>query len=198
MPAFFTYLQNITYYLVFATVIGIFAPSGKYKKFVSLVLGFVLLLLMIQPLAGFFNGRDVPVTQWFAGFSGDGGIARAGVDSAYADWWDGHLRVAFEAQLDAQISRLLEGEGFEVYSTAFTYTDDFGELNSIRVSVSRREKTDDDTGRIPFIRIQTPQVRIIQIGEPASDKNCPDSALIKNLISDFYNLPTSHIYVTVQ
>lgn len=190
MPALFSYLQNITYYLVFATVVGIFAPSGKYKKFVSLVLGFVLLLLMIQPLSGFFNGRDVPVTQWFAGF--------AEVDSAqYADWWDLHLRGAFEVQLEAQISRLLEGEGFEVLSASFSYSDDFGELDSIRVSVSRREKAGYE-GRVPFIRIQTPQVRIIQIGEPAATQTCPDTVFIKNLISDFYNLPTSHIYVNVQ
>jgi len=188
MPALFAYLQNITYYLVFATVIGIFSPSGRYKKFVSIILGFVLLLLMIQPLAGFVSGRDAPVTQWFAGFG------QEGVDSDYEKWWDGHLREAFEAQLTAQISRLLEG--FELHSAAFSYADDFGELSSVSVSVSRRD-ADDYTDRIPFIRIQTPQVRIIQVGEPAA-KSCPDVDFIKNLISDFYNLPISHIHVNVQ
>lgn len=193
MPAFFEYLRNITYYLMFATVVGMFAPAGRYRKFVSLVLGFVLLLLMIQPLAAFFGGRDVPVTEWFIS-----AMPRFeySAETAYSDWWDTHLRGAFETQLEAQLVRLLNANGFEVHSAEFCYADDFGTLNSIRVRLSRAETPTPD--RVPFIRIQPPQISPIQIGEPsAPEETCPDADAAKILISQFYNLPKSHIHVEV-
>jgi hypothetical protein len=187
MAEFFEYLRNITYYLMFATIVGIFAPVGKYKKFVSLVLGFVLLLLMIQPLAYFFQGRDIPVTQWFAGVPE---ISR-GAEYAHEAWWDSHLRGAFEAQLEAQLARILNANGFALHSAEFEHTD-FAEINSISVSVSRENFSANER----LIRIQPPQFRPIQIGEQQV-VDCPQQSDVKNLISEFYNLPTSHIYVKV-
>ena len=61
MPAFFAYLRNITYYLMFATVAGMVAPAGKYRKFVSLVMGFILLAIMLAPLARWSG--EVPITD---------------------------------------------------------------------------------------------------------------------------------------
>jgi energy-coupling factor transporter transmembrane protein EcfT len=178
---------------MFATVIGIFAPAGKYRKFVSLVLGFVLLLLMIQPLAGFFRGRDIPVTQWFAGISDGGGSLRGEFD--YSMWWDNYFSQAFETQLETQLTRLLAENGFAVYSAEFSFADDF-EIAAIHVGVSRTEKP--EAGRVPFIRIQPPQIRPIQIGETPSAESCPDSLAVKNLISEFYSLPLTHIHVNVK
>ena len=196
MPAFFEYLRNITYYLMFATMVGIFAPAGKYRKYVSLVMGFVLLLLMVQPLAGFFGGRDIPVTQWFSGVPGIHGAFEP--DDAYAMFWDNHLRGAFEAQLEAQLSRLLSANGFALISAKFEYTQDFGQIESVRAEVRREELAEPE--RVPFIRIQPPQIRPIRIGEAPendSDEPCPYAVNVKNLISQFYNLPTSHIHVKV-
>jgi len=193
MPEFFEYLRNITYYLMFATVVGMFAPAGKYRKFVSLVLGFVLLLIMVQPLAGFFQGRDIPVTQWFVGdFASSDEFSD--MDSSYAQWWGEYLSGAFEAQLEAQLTRLLNANGYAVHLAEFTYSNDFGELNSVRASVSREEISSE---RVPFIRIQPPQIQPIRIGEAPPTEDCPISAAVKTLISEFYNLPKSHIHVNV-
>ena len=169
---------------MFATVIGLFASQGKYRKFVSLVLGFVLLLLMIQPLAVFFGGRDVP--RWFAGMPGFE-ASLANLD--YHDLWDSHLRDMFEAQLEAQLANLLTD--FTVHSAEFEYSDDFMELTLVRVSVG--EKIPE---RVPFIRIQPPQIRPVRIGDYEPD-NCSVTETVKTLISEFYNLPKSHIHVKV-
>jgi stage III sporulation protein AF len=186
MPAFFEYLRNITYYLMFATVVGVFAPAGKYRKFVGLVLGLVLVLMMIQPLAVVFRG--VPVTQWFAGSLPS---VYANEEFAHVSWWDDYLQRAFEEQLEYQLERLLADNGFELVSVMFNYSDDFSQITSVRVSVSRAVAE-----RVPFIRIVPPGVGPIQIGE-ASDESCPHSRAVKTLISNFYNLPTSHIYVNI-
>ncbi|MCL1842576.1 MAG: stage III sporulation protein AF [Defluviitaleaceae bacterium] len=196
MPAFFDYLRNITYYLMFATMIGLFAPAGKYRKFVSLVLGFILLLLMIQPLSGFFGGRDIPVTQWFAGalqIPGTNGYADD-AESAYILWRDTYLRGAFEAQLESQFSRLMGVHGFTVYSVEFEFYD-FTQITSVWARLSRDLSQNAEPERLPLIRIQPPQIRPIQIGEDSQP--CPVTQEAKTLISEFYNLNESHINVIV-
>jgi len=193
MPVFFEYIGNITYYLLFAAVAGIFAPAGKYRKFVSLVLGFVLLLLMIQPLSGFLGGRDIPVTEWFAG---NIPVPRANdTNSVYEEIWDSHLRGSFETQLENQITRLLNANNFSVHSAEFSYSSDFGKITEVRVTVSKFSQN--ENGRVPLIRIQPPEISPIRIGGAPPDETCPITTTIKNLISEFYNLPASHINVKV-
>ncbi|MCL2048618.1 MAG: stage III sporulation protein AF [Defluviitaleaceae bacterium] len=190
MPAFFEYLRNITYYLMFATVIGIFAPMGKYRKFVSLVLGFVLLLMMIQPLAVVLKTQDIPVTQWFANFSPAGSFSGEAL-------WDDHLRGAFEAQLEAQLTQLLNANGFVVHASSFGYSDDFAKLTYVNVDVSAEEFPSNE--RVPFIRIEPPQIRPIIIGTPHAEQAETNEAAeaVKSLISQYYNLPVTHIHVTM-
>ncbi|MCL2840169.1 MAG: stage III sporulation protein AF [Defluviitaleaceae bacterium] len=183
MLAFFEYLRNITYYLMFATVAGMIAPAGKYRKFVSLILGFVMLLLMLRPLAGFVGG-EMDISEWFTGV-----IPSQPTWETYStDWENTHLREVFESQLESQLMTFLGNEGFTVYSATFEYTDDFTQITQVRTTLSRIEAPQ----RVPFIRIEP-----VRIGEPELEE-CPISTAAKNLISQFYNLPTTHIHVNVR
>lgn len=185
MPAFFDYLRNITYYLLFAALVGFIAPSGKYKKFVSLVMGFILLVLMIQPIRH-IAGAEIPVTQWFAGIMPQEGHA-AGSGDTHFMWRDTYLSAAFEAQLQAQVEGLLERSNIVLHGVSFTYTEDFSRITSVRLQVSRQE----EARRVPFIRIEP--VRVNR-ETPAED---PLVNEVKNLIAGFYNLPDTHIHVEI-
>jgi len=170
---------------MFVTVVGMLAPAGKYKKFVSLVMGFTLISVMIAPLARF--GREVPVTEWFTGLGiYEGANAQ---EASYAQWRDTYLRGAFEAQLRTQLTGLLEQNGFTMHSAAFAYTDDFMRLTSVRVDVSGQAEAQ----RVPFIRIQP-----VRINDQPETEACQTAIAVKNLISQFYNLAQEHIYVTVR
>jgi len=159
------------------------APAGKYRKFVSLVMGFILLSLMIAPLARF--GGVAPVTDWFAGL----GYQNADSwESSYQHWRDTYLRGAFEEQLTNQLTNLLTQNGFTVHSTQITFASDFTQLTSVTVNVSRQETPQ----RVPFIRIQP-----VQVGREQARETCPTATTAKNLISEFYNLSTAHIHVIV-
>lgn len=185
MPAFFEYLRNITYYLMFVTVAGMIAPEGKYKKFVSLVMGFILLGVMLAPLASFSG--DIPITQWFSGIIPQETI---NAETTYTRWRNTYLQTAFEYQLESQLSAMLYQNGFTLYNANFTYTDDFSRITSLSVTVN---PTSYETRRVPFIRIEP-----VRITPQAEYQYCQTAAEVKNLISQFYNLPQSHIYVNVQ
>ena len=185
MPAFFEYLRNITYYLMFATVAGMITPSGKYKKFVTLILGFILLALMIRPLI--FFSDEILFSDWFA----ESVPASADIDfnTSFANWQDTYLREIFEEQIENQLFSLLEDEGFTVYFLDFSYRDDFSRLTEVNAVVSR----DENTVRIPLIRIIPPSFN----NEPEEQEDCPVTKEVKNLISQFYNLDSKHINVIV-
>ena len=184
MPVFFLYIRNITYYLMFVAIVGMLAPAGKYKKFVSLVMGFTLIGVMIAPLARF--GRELPITNWFEGL---GVYENAdNVESSYIQWRNTYLRDAFEEQLHRQLVGLLEQNGFVVHSANFTYSDDFMRLTSMRLEVSGQEIEQ----RVPFIRIQP-----VRVAQQLETETCQTADTVKNLVSQFYNLPQEHIYVTV-
>jgi len=185
MPAFFTYLQNITYYLIFASVVGMLAPQGKYRKFVSLVMGFILLSLMIAPLTRFSD--EIPITDWFTLPTNT--TPAADPQASYAHWRDTYLRGAFNQQLTTQLENLLHTNGFTVHDIGFTFPDDFSRIDSIYATVSREETPQ----RVPFIRIQP-----VQINRDETKPECPTSTEAKNLISEFYNLPQAHIHITVR
>jgi len=187
MPAFFEYLRNITYYLLFAALVGLIAPTGKYKKFVSLIMGLIMLTLLLQPVRDIV-GRQMPVTEWFAGIMPQQAHGFATPDDAYAIWRDTYLAYAFNAQLSAQLEGLLERNGIAMYSASFEYTSDFSRITSVRLQVSRMPET---SRRVPFIRIEPVQ---IQGNAPPEDPLVDE---VKNLVAGFYNLPGSHIYVEV-
>jgi len=183
MSAFFDYLRNITYYLLFASLVGLLAPTGKYKKFIMLVMGLVLLAMMLQPLRQLIN-TQIPITNWFAGLIPH---EVRHDDDIYAAWRDTYLSAAFEAQLTAQLEALLQASGITMHEASFTHTDDFSRITSVRVRVSREETN--EPARVPFIRIEP-----VQIGREEPLDN-PLTAEVINLISGFYNLPPQHIYV---
>ena len=178
MPVFFEYLRNITYYLLFATLAGMAAPAGKYRQYVKLVTGFILLLLIIKPLAAYTNGLGVPVTEWFA--AGPAVYAGAG----YGDLYDETLSSVFQEQLRSQLSQLLSQHNFELLEADFYFNADYTRLESIFVTARRSAEE-----KKPFIRIEP-----IRIGTGES----ADINVLKKIISSFYSIEAGHIHVKVQ
>lgn len=50
MDAIREYIYDISVYLIFDSFIGIILPDSKYKKYISLVSGFILILIMLMPI----------------------------------------------------------------------------------------------------------------------------------------------------
>jgi len=52
MDELFSWIRNITYYLIFITVVGNLLPNKKYEKYIKLFAGMVLILLVLKPITG--------------------------------------------------------------------------------------------------------------------------------------------------
>jgi hypothetical protein len=180
MPSFLEYLRNITYYLLFASLIGLAAPAGKYRQYVKLVTGIILVLLIIRPLGNFSRGTGVPVTDWFL-------AAHVSDTADYTGMYASALHSAFEEQLRVQLEALLNQNGYELSHAEFSYQQDFSRIDSLSVTVS----APGEDGKRPFIRIEP-----VRIGGADGDETESQTADdVKKLISGFYHLPMAHIHV---
>lgn len=63
MEAFQAYIKTIAAFLIFATFAELVAPKGSYQKYISFLLGMVMLLLLLRPISAFFT-TDLDFSQW--------------------------------------------------------------------------------------------------------------------------------------
>jgi hypothetical protein len=216
MPAFFEYLRNITYYLLFTALVGHIAPGGKHRKYVLLVAGLILVCMLLRPLAMLSTG-GIPVTELFAGLTsasakytgGNANTAKSALvneaessagnnDSAYEAWRYETVEAAFTQQLETQLSALLSGHGYTLEEASFEYAEDFSALISVTAQLLAGNKAE----ARPFIYIEPVRIQAYgnmidgnAEGEPA--ENDPAAEAVKKLISDFYNVPLPHIYIKI-
>lgn len=192
MAAFFEYVRNITYYLLFAALAGMAVPSGPYQKYVRLVTGLVLVCLLLRPLLPLVEG-GLPVTELFAGIVSvplENPSGEAEFLAGYEAWQYETLKTAFDEQLDAQLNALLSQNGYEVESADFACTEDFSQVE--RVTLTVRRITPKSTQK-PFIYIEPVRVG----GGADSQETDEDADAVKKIISDFYKLSAEHIHVKV-
>ena len=194
MAAFFEFLRNITYYLVFMTVVGVIAPSGSYKKYIALVMGVILIGIILNPVTMLIGGDELPVTEIF------GNIIPTSPHGADFDWQQDYLREVFHSRLTAQTSLLLSGNNFELVVAEWETAADFTYVRGLSLKV-RAVAADTGPERVPFIRIEPVRIAPYQPFHPEETAEDPEEAekirAIKKLISDFYDIPTDNIHVEI-
>ena len=183
MFAFFEYLRNITYYLVFMAAVGVIAPSGNYKKYIMLLMGIILIGAVIDPLSAIIAREPIPLTTVFGGITSD-------ADLEFHD----HLRDSFHSQLTAQTSALLERNGFHLMTSEWETSEDLVYIRRVFITAQVKEAEQE---RVPFIRIEPVRIAPYQSIEQPEDEP-QEAQKVKKLISDFYDMDMSNIHVIIQ
>ena len=178
MPAFFDYLRNIAYYLVFMAVVGVIVPSGNYKKYIALVMGIMLIGVVLRPLTTFIERPQLPMTNLF------GNVIPPDISEHGS-----HIEPAFHYQLSNQVRALLLRNGFELVSAEWETAEDFTYIRQVNLDVRIIEV--EPTSR-PFIRVEPVRISPYQPSEEPEE-----TKVIKNLISDFYNMDVGNINVNI-
>ena len=179
MPAFFDYLRNIAYYLVFMAVVGVIVPSGNYKKYIALVMGIMLIGIVLRPVATFLDRPQLPMTDLF------GNVLPPAVGEHSS-----HIEPAFHYQLSNQVRALLFRNGFELISAEWETSEDFTYIRQVNLEVRAMET---EPERRPFIRVEP-----VRIGPYQPSEEPEEVKIIKNLISDFYNMDMANIHISIQ
>ena len=167
------YIKGIIFFLVFVSFIGIILPEGKYKNYINLVLGFIIMALVFKPmgdLGGIVGNISTQLSQ-----------QEIFDNVAYEDNYQMMIVNTVRSQMREQLSRAVDALGYRLITLNADINLDSGELKSINMTLENQESSS--------------EINIAPITLFSGDDDPIDD--IKKIVSDFYQLPEEHIYVII-
>ncbi len=183
------YIKNVAILLVFITFIGIILPSGKYKNYIDLVLGLVLIVVMLKPALNIFskgNGIDIP-REFYKNAVGD--YTMSDYENIHNDMVD----KSFNSLLKQQADSLITPHNYKVSELDIRYDQLSYEIYNMHLYIYKT-----DNKKTGLIEIEPVTIRLPSANKENEENSDPEIKNIKNIISDFYNVPVDNIYITVQ
>ena len=196
------YVRNIAVFMIFSSFIGIIMPGEKYKQYVDLVLGIVLIFVIIAPLGGIIAGLSGGSGDIFSdiNLSYDRAVMARHIESAEEAGLEQILSNYREA-LTEQLRRIVGNHAFTLHHAEFEIDtgEDFGKILHLHLVVSQGEASSARLVRIDPVRIN-PAINTRGQAQTAEngDVETPQIMSLKNVISDFYNLDMSNIILEMR
>lgn len=205
MDVIYTWIKNIIVYMILNTIIMNLLGNSSYKKYVSIVSGMILVLIVISPLMKVMNLEDN--LDYFIQ-SNEFAVETSNFQSDLSQMEEKQKDLVFDEyqkKIQKQIADMLLVEG--VYLTNISLTldmevasDSYGQIKNINMSASMKSSEEDvntDTLRIDEIDINSID---ISNEEDKTTENLPSpmEINIKNKLSDFYNIEPDNINISIQ
>ncbi len=193
MEYFVRWIKNIAVFYVIASLILNIIPGEKYKRYIKLFLGVVMVILLIKPL-GRLTGLDGRFAELFEEGSYKSMSADLRAELALAD--EARIKLIteeFEKKISLDIKEYVESLGaVYIASEAEIDTDPrssgYGGIARISVSVSRGQAYNQGN-------IYVPQIYLDDRDSYSEDELI--AIEIKNYLADFYKLEKRNIYVNI-
>lgn len=185
------YIKSIAFFIIFMAFIEIVLPNGKYRSYINLVLGIILIIMMIQPVNKLLYKFNISIDNEIlnANYELDKSIIEK--ESQYYNEKQKEIILnSFRDKIKEQITYLLE---------------DYAVVSNIEIELISNE----NNIQIEKIFIDIKKFNIsdknkikpIVIDENINNNNLNDNSdennikILKNIISDFYNLSIDNIYI---
>ena len=194
MDYFVGWVKNIAIFYVMATLVQNLIPDNKYRRYVKLFLGIVMVILLVKPLGDILgvNERYESILQ---DKNNEGMEAELKAELGMVDEERSRIIISeYSEKICSVIEEYVTSLGAyyidaQVEIDTDADSDSFGGIKSLTVNVSRG-----DAYRTDRINIDE-----IKIGDGEKDDMNDEllSVRIKNYLSDFYNLSKRNIYVNI-
>lgn len=212
------WVRNIIMFIVLTTIITNLLGKSSYKKYVNLITGLILLLIVINPLIELLRIDDK--LDYF--FSTNNLLAATKEKELIFEEIDigksASILQEYKDKIAEQVSTILEKENLYPSYTNIVVDEDsssltYGEIKSIHIIASyvRNNKIEDEIGlnkisidRIHIGNLYDDDNKIKMegkdsLGQENKDKiPTPDEINAKKRLSDFYNLKTDNINISIQ
>lgn len=204
MDEIYSWVKNIVIYMILNTIIMNLLGNSSYKKYVSIVSGMILVLIVISPLMNImkFDGK-----LDYLMLSNDFAIETSDFKNDLSQMEKEQSDVVFSEYTDklkTQVAEMLLEDG--VYLASFELTFDqqvgkntFGEILGMDITAGLNNM-EEDPDAIPSIdEIEINNIDINGQEEKASvDLLSPMEINIKKRLSDFYNIEPDNINISIQ
>ncbi len=212
MNEIYNWVKNIVIFLVLTTIITNLLGKSSYKKYINLITGIILVIMVITPLLKLFQ-LDKTMDYYFTTNSL---LAEAeDMNGRLMDAQEGQMTEIlkeYKEQIGKQVSNLLDEQNLYVADIVVNIDEDessstFGKLLALNITAghTKSETGDKQTDIDKPVKIDTVRIEDIKVGtkKEADTGNStriltPDEINIKNLLSDFYNMNPDNINISIQ
>ncbi len=201
----YSWVRNIVIYMIINTIIMNLLGNKSYKKYVSIVSGMILVLIVISPLIKLIKIEDN--LDYFLNYNNIAIESSDFKNQLYQmeEKQREDIFAEYTEKIKKQVTQLLAADNVileKFQATIDTKTDSstFGEILSMHITASVGVNQEKDEGnRLDIKKIEIPKVSIKDKVEETSKKvPTPVEINIKNKLSDFYNIEESNINISIQ
>ena len=213
MEALYSWVTNISFYLIFITVLGNMLPSKKYEKYIRFFAGMVLILLVIKPFTSGLRIDD-RLSHAFESisFQTETQDLKAQLTGMEQQRLSGMVK-QYEEAVSVDLERMAQAEGF--YKKSITVTigadqseDSFGAVTKIVMILTRQEEEGEETlgpaNADPIEKVVPVAPVTIETDnhkrQEREEKNRENSAVntLRTRISEYYGLEAQEIEIRLE
>lgn len=200
----YNWIRNIVIYMILNTIIMNLLGNKSYKKYVSIVSGMILVLIVISPLIKVMKLEDkLDYFLQYNNFSIETSDFENQIKQVEEDQED-VVFAEYEKKIKTQVKELLTNDKVYVKTCNITIdkkTDSstFGEIVGMDITASVEETEEVSGNSIQIEGIDISQISIGEMDKEEQQKTLsPLEISIKNELSDFYNMEQGNINISIQ
>ncbi len=210
MEVIYNWMKNIIVFMILSTVVLNLLGKSNYKKYVGLIIGLILVLLVIRPIL--LLTQNIDYMDFSLNSYGSLNDAQDLSSEIFAMEEQSNIDILAEYKqvIHNQTDKLIAEKGLEVVTMTLEIEEDklsseFGMIR--RMSLVLHYKTSNEmpgeTGEIAQVeKVAIEQIRLgneeEKVEETQQNSLSPMEIYIKSLLSDFYNIESNNINITIQ
>lgn len=205
MAEVYSWIKNIVIFMILNSIIMNLLGNKSYKKYVSIVSGMILVLIVIYPVMKLMKLDDNLDYYIKANdYSAEAADFKNDLSRVEADQRD-VIFAEYEDKIKGQVKQTLNEEGVTLKTLHITIDQDvnsstFGEITGMTITAKAGiSQGKDGTGGLNIDEIDIPDITIGN-GDGDKEKRVPSplEISIKNKIADFYNMEQGNININIQ
>lgn len=195
------WIITIVSVIIFVTFIEIIIPDGKSKKYINVVIGLLIIVVILSPLLHIFReGINLSDTVVQASNDLESFTTKSRVENIQYHQEELVLEIYRKNLEDQMINRIERTTEFIVGSISLdinTKSDNFGTIDNIEIYLNERGSTTKTSSEIEPIVVEVNLKNHNQSAETKAMTN-HESRSIKYDFSSFYNIPEENINIYIQ
>ena len=201
------WIKNIVFYMLLNTVLMNLLGNSRYKKYVSIVSGLILVMIVISPLIKILHLDDeLDYKIRSKEFAVETADFQNSLDIMEKNKTD-LIFNEYKEKIKNQVGEIMESQGLYLVDLDISINmdsehEDFGEITSM--SILAKDTKEDLESKSLKERIEIEEVRISAINHNQDEAQSQEKIYsaeeiaIKMKLSDFYNIETENINISIE
>ncbi len=204
MELIYTWIRNIVIYMLLNTIIINLVGGKNYKKYISIVSGMILVLIVITPIMDFMKIEDkLDLFQSKNDFSVETSEFRADLNRMEEAGREA-IFAEYKEKIKQQVKEILAKEKlklteFDLKLDQDAASSEFGSVLSMDISATNEYSSrKEENNHLLIDDIEINHIRIKEEEDDIERPPSPQEIIMKKRLSDFYNIEQGNININIQ